>query len=127
MQLNGFLSGMRPQERSTKKAPMFYHQDCPIFLSAGTYPWRVAPQQSSLPFQFHYAKLKTKNYIYKLLNFAATLPSKHIAKGRSANNPEISGQRAWKILYSAFPWLSISMHKKKRACSPPFNLLPFNQ
>jgi hypothetical protein len=52
MRLNGFLSGIETQERSIKKAPMFYHKNCPIFLSAGTYPWQVAPQQSSLPFQF---------------------------------------------------------------------------
>ena len=42
------------------------------FLSAKTYPWQVAPQQSLFPFKFTMAKFKPSNYIYNLLNFPAT-------------------------------------------------------
>lgn len=72
MLLNGFSSGIWPLKISDKKILNANTQDYPIFSSAEIYPWRVAPQQSSLPFQFHDAKFKTKNYIYKLLNFTAT-------------------------------------------------------
>ena len=37
-----------------------------IFSVAHQYPWRVAPQQSSLPFSRGWAKLISDLYVYKL-------------------------------------------------------------
>jgi hypothetical protein len=79
MLLNGFSSGIWPLKISDKKILNANTQDYPIFSSAEIYPWRVAPQQSSLPFQFHDAKFKTKNYIYNLLNFTATFKRTPVA------------------------------------------------
>jgi hypothetical protein len=63
--IQAFCSENMLKERRTKRRISL------IFVGS-IYPWRVAPQQSPLPFQLNIAKNLTNHYIYKLSKKAST-------------------------------------------------------
>jgi hypothetical protein len=70
----GFLRHKTPENLIRKDVE--FSTTFSLFTIGLIYSWRVAPQQSSFPFQSNKAKISNLNYIYNMLKLATTYQSK---------------------------------------------------